>query len=200
MASMPYSRKWQKLLAAFYDAPTASRFVSKAQAIYEQFSAQHSTDKNPRNRTALVTRILPGLSIYKVLREENFNQEKVLHEVETLFRSTFFTRSVEGIRLLNYLPNPFWIVRSVLKWMTSSEYLSGSQEIIADTSDCFAIDIHRCYILDILTLHDAQELTALYCKTDDWLAEALPGIRWQRTKTLGRGDDCCDFRWYRDKK
>lgn len=27
---------------------------------------------------------------------------------------------------------------------------------------------------------------------------ALPlTITWERTKTLGKGDDCCDFRWRR---
>lgn len=81
--------------------------------------------------------------------------------------------------------------------MARDEYLPGSQEIIEDSPDCFAFNVYRCFILDVLAEYDAAELTALYCKTDDWLAESLPGIRWERTRTLGRGDDCCDFRWCR---
>ena len=32
---------------------------------------------------------------------------------------------------------------------------------------------------------------------DDLLFGDLPGIAWERTKTLGRGDDRCDFRFRR---
>jgi predicted ArsR family transcriptional regulator len=46
----------------------------------------------------------------------------------------------------------------------------------------------------------APELTPLYCQMDDLLFEALPPeIRWERTKTLGRGDEICDFRWTRQE-
>jgi hypothetical protein len=61
-------------------------------------------------------------------------------------------------------------------------------------------NIYRCIILDVLSENNAKELTPLYCKTDDWLAQALPKISWERTKTLGYGDDCCDFRWGHIKK
>jgi L-2-amino-thiazoline-4-carboxylic acid hydrolase len=36
----------------------------------------------------------------------------------------------------------------------------------------------------------------LYCLADDWLMENLPAsIKWERTKTLARGNELCDFRW-----
>lgn len=199
MTRMPYTRKWQQMLATFYGAPTANQLISKAQTYYEQFCSQHASENNHNRRTNLKRQILPGLSIYKALREENNNLEKVLGEVEALFMKTFFAGRLPGIRLLNYLPNLFLIIGPALKRMTANEYTPDSQEIIADSADCFAINIYRCFILDTLTMHNARELTPLYCKTDDWLAEALPKVSWQRTKTLGRGNDCCDFRWCRIK-
>jgi hypothetical protein len=57
----------------------------------------------------------------------------------------------------------------------------------------------RCFCLSVLSSYGAEELTALYCQTDDPLYEVLPpAITWQRTRTLGRGDECCDFRWQRN--
>jgi hypothetical protein len=106
---------------------------------------------------------------------------------------------MQGIHVLNYFPDPFPIVKPVLKMMTKDEYLPGSQEIVEDSADCYAVNIYRCFILDTLAKHDARELTACFCNTDDWLAEALPKIGWERTQTLGRGGDCCDFRWRRIK-
>jgi hypothetical protein len=50
----------------------------------------------------------------------------------------------------------------------------------------------------MFTAYGAPELTPLYCQGDDSLFEGLPAsITWERTKTLGRVDDCCDFRWCR---
>jgi hypothetical protein len=88
-------------------------------------------------------------------------------------------------------------VRLVLRWMVRSPYRPDAQEIIEDSADCFAVNVYRCFILDTLTAHGAPELTALYCQTDDWLAETLPQVKWLRTRTLGRGDELCDFRWRR---
>ena len=187
------------MLTEFYAVPTSERLVAKAQAYYEQFLAQHADDEYQHQRDLLNGRILPGLSIYKALRDENDSQEKVLAEVETLFRGVFLKKMIAGVRLLNHLPDPFPIVKPVLKRMTIEAYLPGSQEIITDSADCFAINIYRCFIFDILTQHNAPELTRLYCATDDWLAEAMPKISWERTKTLGCGHDCCDFRWCRVK-
>jgi hypothetical protein len=133
------------------------------------------------------------------LLEGNKDQQKALAEVNDLFRAAFFTRRMQGIRVLNHLSDPFPIVKPMLKMMTMNEYMPGAQEIVEDSADCFALNVYRCFIFDTLAKHDAKVLTTLYCNTDDWLAEVLPKISCERTKTLGRGGDCCDFRWCRSK-
>jgi len=71
-------------------------------------------------------------------------------------------------------------------------------ELVENSQCSFAFNVHRCFYLDVLTAYGAPELTALYCRLDDLLyATWSPSIRWERTKTLGRGDDCCDFRYSR---
>ncbi len=200
MARMPHSSKWQQVLAKLYGASRAGVFVARAQAYYAGYCAQHSGEKNRAQRANLKANILPGLSIYRALLDENPDRERALAEVEALFKETFFTARLRGIRWLNHwLPDPFFVVRPALKLLAREEYLPGAQEIVEDSKDCFALNTYRCFILDTLTLHGAAELTALYCKTDDWLASAMPKVSWERTKTLGRGDDCCDFRWRRIK-
>ena len=74
-------------------------------------------------------------------------------------------------------------------------------EMVADDNHCFAFNVFRCFYLDVLTAYGAPELTPLYCKLDDLTYEMLPpSITWERTGALGRGDDCCDFRWCRREK
>jgi len=196
---MPHSQKWQQILTWRYDPLSTIALVSKAQDYYEGYCSQLTFERNRANRVTLKTRVFPGLSIFKALFEEIGDREEALAEVDNLFRAAFFTQRMQGIRILNLLPNPFPIVRPVLKLMTRGSYSSDSQEIVEDSSDCFAYNVYRCFIYDTLKENHAAELTALYCKTDDWLSEAVPKIRWGRTKTLGRGDDFCDFRWCRIK-
>jgi hypothetical protein len=194
---MPHSSLWQRSLSGRHGAEKANALIARTQVFYKEFLSQHSGESNRANRATLKSRLLPGLSIYRALLEEGRDQQQVLAEVDALFRAVFFKRMVQGIRVLNYFPDPFPIVKPVLKMMTRENYLPGSQEIVEDSSDCYAMNVYRCYILDTLTKHGAQELTAVFCNTDDWLTEVLPKIGWERTKTLGRGGDCCNFRWRR---
>jgi hypothetical protein len=55
--------------------------------------------------------------------------------------------------------------------------------------------IYECFYLNMLTAYGVPELTSHFCRLDDLLFGEFQGISWERTKTLGRGDDCCDFRF-----
>ena len=71
-------------------------------------------------------------------------------------------------------------------------------EWVEVSSDAVAFNIHRCFYLEILTSYGAAELTSLYCWIDDLLFDGVsPQVRWERSKTLARGDDCCTFRFVR---
>lgn len=149
-------------------------------------------------RSQLTNLILPGLALYQTLIVDlNGEREAALDESETLFRVGFFALERRFIPLLRVLPDPFPILRHVLRQMDKNIYLPGASEVVEDTVNCFAVNTYRCFILDTLRDAGAPELTPLYCKTDDWLAELLPGVRWLRTGTLALGADCCDFRWCR---
>jgi hypothetical protein len=199
MPRMPHSRTWQKTLSGLVDHPKALALVSSSQARYDGLWVMVSAEEDRANRVTLKNRILPGLAIYQALLDENSDRQKTLADVDILFRAAFFSRRMQRIRVLNYFPDPFPIVKPVLKIMTKDEYMPSSQEIVEDSADCYAVNIYRCFILDMLSKHDARELTACFCNTDDWLAEVLPKIRWERTQTLGHGGDRCDFRWRRIK-
>ena len=197
---MKHARKWQRMLERKYDSHMARQLIRTAEGMYDQAWAGFDGEGERGNRNTLRTRILPVYAIYRSLLEESGDRECVLAEVEGLMRDAFFEPMLTGIRMLNLLPDPFPIIRPVLRWMTRGDDVPGSQEIIEDSRDCFALNVYRCYTLDILTKLGAPELTPLFCDTDDWLSAAMPKIRWERTKTLGRGDAVCDFRWCRRRK
>jgi hypothetical protein len=197
--SMPHSHKWEKLLAETFGKSAAAAIIRSAQKDYQHLLAAGSPISFSTHtlRNSLKTRIFPGLSIYTALLEFTSDTAHRLNIVEKLFRADFFGGMIPGIRLVNSLRDPFPLIRPVLRIMTRQQYRPGSQIIVEDSPNCFAIDTQHCFILDVLTALNARELTVLYCKTDDWLSEALPKVHWLRTKTLAQGDEKCDFRWCR---
>ena len=56
------------------------------------------------------------------------------------------------------------------------------------------IDMTKCPYHDACVEHGCPELCPCFCDSDDIAYGDLhPKLLWRRTKTLGRGGDCCDF-------
>jgi hypothetical protein len=54
-------------------------------------------------------------------------------------------------------------------------------------------DCHACYYQKEFARYGMPELTAIFCEFDDVVYGNIPGVKWGRTKTIGRGAELCDF-------
>jgi hypothetical protein len=143
--------------------------------------------------------ILPGLALYQTLQDFTAPYESCLAETERLFKAILFLNQCRFTSWINRLPDPFPLVRLMLRQVERTSHDEAQQEIVEDSPQAFAFDTHHCFILYVLRFYQAPEFTPLYCASDDWVAEAMPKVRWLRTKTLGRGDAVCYFRLERGK-
>ena len=74
---------------------------------------------------------------------------------------------------------------------------SHEWEKIHDTDTRQAYEFTRCMWADIFRSLDAEDIGIWICEGDGPAAAAFnPRIRFQRTKTLMEGDDCCDHVYY----
>ena len=190
---------WQRVLAKEWGEVDAAMFAAQVQVRYEDLYAQRPRFAHRTLRMHLEDCILPGLALYRTLREDNLDQAAALAVVETLFQADQQAerRLLERLgRLPTFFPWFRAITRQIMRRDLPPE--GWETEWVEDSADCLAFTIHRCFYLDVLTAYGAPELTPLYCRNDDLLYENVsPYLRWQRTKTLGRLDDCCDFRFTR---
>ena len=197
---MPNLKIWRRALTEKHGEVQGAILAARVQTRYEALYNERPHFTHPALRWHLEQKILPGLALYQVLSKESNDQDAVLAEVGSLLvlGLRVFTKFVNMYR---YLPLPFAIRRQILRASLLAFPQQGWDiDQIEQSERSFAFTIHRCFYLDVLTAYDAPELTALYCRLDDLLYATLsPSIRWERTKTLGRGDDCCDFRWSRVK-
>ncbi len=195
---VPNLKTWQRALIEKHGEVQGAILAARAQARYEALYNERPHFTHPALRWHLEQNILPGLALYQVLSKENSDRDAVLSETGSLLAmgSRALTKFVN---MYTYLPLPFAIMRKIFKASLLAFPQQGWDiEHIEASKTSFAFNIHRCFYLDILTAYGAPELTAMYCRLDDLLyADWAPAIRWERTKTLGRGDDCCDFRWTR---
>ncbi len=193
---MPNLKTWRRALIAKHGEVQGAILAARAQARYEALYNERPHFTHPALRWHLEQNILPGLALYQVLSKENNDREAVLSETGSLLAigSRAFNKFVN---MYKYLPLPFAIIRQIFRTsLLAFPHQGWDIEQIEDSKTSFAFNIHRCFYLDVLTAYGAPELTAMYCRLDDLAYAALsPSIRWERTKTLGRGDDCCDFRW-----
>ena len=59
---------------------------------------------------------------------------------------------------------------------------------------CFRMDITQCPYHTYLTEAGCPELNVLFCENDVHSYGNLPGLKFTRTKTIGAGDELCDFK------
>ncbi|MBS1250001.1 MAG: hypothetical protein MAG431_01590 [Chloroflexi bacterium] len=194
---MPHADHFQRVLAQKRATVEAGLLVSQAQARYKTLFEKRPHLANLALRSHLKDSILPGLALYQTLLEEGTSQEMVLAEVEVALEKTV-EPSLKFIKLLERFPNQFSIFRWAVDLIMKLGFPPAGWEVewLANDEHRVAFDIHGCFYLQILEYYGAPELVPVFCHTDDLIGEALPpSIRWERSNTLARGGEVCDFRW-----
>lgn len=197
---MPNARVWQRALAKRVDEVEAALLLSLAQTRYESLYERRPRFDQRALRMHLEQNILPGIALYQVLREQWRDETRVANAVDGLFRASAATMATR--RLMPYLrrvPRPFKVFRGAVRQTLRRNFPPEGWDLewIENSESCVAFDIHRCFYQRVLTHYGVPELTQRFCQLDDELAEALPpSINWERTHTLGRGYEVCNFRWY----
>lgn len=199
---MPNLKTWQRALIEEYGEVQGAILAARVQSKFEELYTERPRFTHPALRWHLEQNLLPGLALYQVLCEEHSERDAALAETGSLLAMGSTSRALNLLmNMRKYLPLPFAFFRRILRVSLFAYPQQGWDiERREDSETSFAFNIHRCFYLDVLTAYGAPELTAMFCQLDDLAYTALsPSIRWERTKTLGRGNDCCDFRWSRDE-
>lgn len=72
-----------------------------------------------------------------------------------------------------------------------------AHEFITSSNKVLAFNVTKCPYKQYCEKYECQEIVHVFCKNDEYAYGNLPYIRFIRTKTLGTGGNCCDFRFER---
>lgn len=196
---MPNAAAWERIFSRERGHVQANCLINRVESRYWQLFCNHPMVTNEALREHLVKNILPGLALYQVLLEEGIETPDALSFVNSAFRESL-QASWMPVRAVAKTPAYFPLLRKLTPGVLGRSFPEDGFKIgwIENSPVSVAFNIHECYYLKILTDYGVPELTQVFCKMDDELYDGTsPYVRWERTCTLGRGDEVCDFRWTR---
>ncbi len=163
-------------------------------ARYQELFEKHELPNSPALRWHLIEGILPGLAFYQVLRESGESRESALAIIDRTFEK-LFSDKLARMKMLGNLRFVYPFLRLYIK-PAMRQYPPEGWKINWIQNDKKAIRFHMksCFYYDVLSSYNAPELTVSFCRVDDFIyGNMSPHIKWQRSKTIGRGETYCDF-------
>ena len=188
-------------LAADFRKTVAQRFPSRAAQLNAAFDARlqalraETAGASKEKKEHLERQILPGIAAYEILQTVMPKDEalQTVHSyVEQLAR-----KAHRLLVVLLRIPGLYRLVPGVFVKSTRTAFGPAAgfaaAELRTDRS-VWRIDMTQCPYHDTCVQYGCPELCRCFCDSDDIsYADLHPKLFWHRTKTLGRGDDRCDF-------
>lgn len=167
------------------------------------FSEQEKTldiiIKNTHNKTKdqmkmLVQTILPRIALYKVLQAELSVEETFTH-MRTYMMDWVAAEKHASTAKMESVPG-FYRIYSYFfrKIMRTSDLWESTQ---THDKTHFSASITKCLWHTACVENGCSELCPLFCDVDDVTYGGLRKLGFSRTKTLGYGGDCCDFKFFK---
>jgi len=198
---MPNPKIWQNILTDRLGEIDAGLLMARIQHQYKDLITHKPIFNNIVFDFHIDRMLLPGLALYRTLRNDGMDQDEALVEIDRLYKIWFeqiLPFNIQPNQLLKFTPKNFNSLRRGIRFITDNLFPDPGwrYEILAEDNTSLAFDMHDCFYMKVLNYYNAPELTPVFCKLDDYLMDAMPAaVKWGRTQTMGLGADFCDFRW-----
>lgn len=159
-----------------------------------ELRSEHAGASRERLRR-LESQIMPGIAIYETLQTV-MPKDEALNAVHGYVEERAYRLKKTFLRLMRipglYKKVPGIFAKQTPKFFGNSAGFEANE--IRTTGGVWRIDMTRCPYHDECVRYGCPELCRCFCDSDDITYDGLhPNLVWHRTKTLGRGDDRCDF-------
>ena len=187
------------LTAAFQK--TAKEFPEQAEILNAAFDTrlsqlrQENAGASPEKQRHLESQILPGIAAYETLQMV-MPKEQALQTVHGYVERRAWRLKKVFVGLL-HIPGLYRKIPGIFAEQTPKLFGTAAgfaATEIQTTDGVWRIDMTKCPYHDACVQYGCPELCHCFCDSDDITYDGMhPKLLWHRTKTLGRGDDCCDF-------
>ena len=156
---------------------------------------QENADASPEKQRHLESQILPGIAIYETLQTV-MPREQALQTVHAYVERRARKQKKRFLVLMKipglYRKVPGIFSRETPRFFGPAAGFAATE--LQTSGGVWRIDMTKCPYHDASVHYGCPELCTCFCDSDDITYDGLhPKLFWRRTKTLGRGGDCCDF-------
>ena len=145
-----------------------------------------------------------ALSQYRVLLNEfGYDEEKALEILDAIV-SEQCKQELDHSWVMRFFMGtmhkwPEFLIKKMVKPMSTTEE-DGWLGEFPEEEGFMVFNCTQCGLMIWLEEQGAPEICPVFCNTDYVTASYMTEIRLVRTKTIGYGDDICDFRYYLEDK
>ena len=138
--------------------------------------------------------IFPAAAVY--LTAKNFMSDEQAYAV--MENAAIYNSTGAGKKLANLMKIPFLRDLFILALNPLTKRMFGIKNgfryrIHPKEKGVFRMDVLACPYCKYLTALGCPELIKMFCENDERVYGNLPGIKFERASTLGKGADRCDF-------
>lgn len=191
----------ESYIASDYVKTVEKLYPTKKEELINMFNARLKTlsdehkDASKEKQRHLQSQILPAIACYEILQTVMTKKEalKIIHG----YAEKEVRKEHNRFVALLHIPFLYRLVPSIFTKATRSLFGTSagfSMKEIETTRGVWRIDMTKCPYHDEFFSYNCPELCTCFCDKDDVAYSNLhKKLLWKRTKTLGRGNDCCDF-------
>jgi hypothetical protein len=141
-----------------------------------------------------------GLSLYRAMQEESYNNNDSIETIHQVLWNTGLRQQSSAIA--------FFVRRSKNPFNRYLQFLGPRndrffpcppwEKVEVELENGIGWDQKKCPVYEYFKKEGVVELTRAYCDIDKLVAALVPNhIELKRDRTLAKGDNSCDFYYYR---
>ena len=184
-----------------FQQTAAQRFPAQADELSAAFTARlqalraENAGASQEKQRHLENQILPGIAAYETLQSV-MSKEEALQTVHGYVEHLART-SHKQLAALLHIPGLYRLVPGVFVKSTRSIFgpaAGFAPKELQTGNGVWRVDMMKCPYHDTCAEYGCPELCRCFCDSDDISYTGLhPKLIWERSMTLGRGNDRCDF-------
>lgn len=143
--------------------------------------------------------VLPLSALYTALQTHNIEHALDLLKEYGKQTGEALSRTIGSITAIPGVSRLLWKNMPALMRKTSSPKKGYERRIVSETNELVGVDILTCPLHETAKMLGTPEITSVVCLIDKGQMAGFRHIVYTRTKSLGDGDACCDYRLRFDK-
>lgn len=152
-------------------------------------------NKSKNQMKTLVQTILPRAALYKALLKSSISEEEVYTYMRKYMIEKVAAQKHSSTAKMEMIPGFYFIYSHIFLRVVRTTDLWESEQ--AYGKGYFDVTMKKCLWHTACEENGCAELCRLFCDVDNVTYGGLKKIGFTRTKTLGYGDDCCDFHFFK---